>query len=153
MPKCKMCDKSVFPMDPQINLDGDIIHNTCAKCEDCKGQITLSNFVKNSSPQSTLLLCKTHYMKRFHEQGQYLGGEKYGKKTEVELRGAGSGSVTPINSSMDSPTPASHDAVVSPSLTVKEITRRMSIVKPTDSATKAANTATATSESVDGEKK
>eukprot|EP00597_Dinobryon_sp_UTEXLB2267_P008165 CAMPEP_0170092128 /NCGR_PEP_ID=MMETSP0019_2-20121128/25557_1 /TAXON_ID=98059 /ORGANISM="Dinobryon sp., Strain UTEXLB2267" /LENGTH=58 /DNA_ID=CAMNT_0010312371 /DNA_START=272 /DNA_END=448 /DNA_ORIENTATION=+ len=56
------------------------------------------------------------------------------KKTEVELRGAGSGSVTPINSSLDSPTPASHDAVVSPSLT-------------------AANTATATSESVDGEKK
>lgn len=79
--------------------------------------------------------------------GQYLGGEKYGKKTEVELRGAGSGSVTPINSTMDSPSPASHDAVVSPSLTVKEITRRMSIVRTnTDSATKAANT---TSDSIE----
>ena len=82
-----------------------------------------------------------------------MGGEKYGKKTEVELRGAGIGSLSPINSTMDSPTPASHETVASPSLTVKEITRRMSIVKPIDSATKAAYNATATNESFDGEKK
>ena len=72
MPKCKICDKSVYPMDPQINLDGEIFHNTCAKCQDCKCQITLSNFVKNTSPDTTLLLCKIHYMKRFKEGGMNM---------------------------------------------------------------------------------
>jgi hypothetical protein len=26
-------------MDPQINLDGNIFHTTCAKCEDCRCQV------------------------------------------------------------------------------------------------------------------
>lgn len=152
MPKCKICDKSVFPMDPQINLDGDIIHNTCAKCEDCRCQITLSNFVKNSNQDSTLLLCKTHYKKRFLEKGlsyfsfriifdilfftlhffrfigQYIGGEKYGKKTEGELRSPVSGTVTPVNSTT-SESVTSTETVPTPTLTVKEITRRLSVSK------------------------
>lgn len=36
MPKCKICTKAVYPMDPQINLDGSVFHKPCAKCEDCK---------------------------------------------------------------------------------------------------------------------
>lgn len=78
MVKCKICDKSVYPMDPQINLDGIFLHKTCAKCADCKCQITLSNFVKNDGGGSEyILLCKTHHLKRFHEQGSYIGAEKY----------------------------------------------------------------------------
>jgi cysteine and glycine-rich protein len=58
-------------------LDGSIFHKTCAKCEECKCQITLSNFTKTG----TTLLCKTHYFKKFHEEGTYVGGEKYAQKS------------------------------------------------------------------------
>lgn len=67
--KCKICKKSVYPMDPQINLDGSLFHKPCAKCSDCNCQITLSNFVKHETGDETILLCKTHYFKRFHEGG------------------------------------------------------------------------------------
>ncbi len=75
--KCKVCSKSVYPMDPQINLDGTKLHKACAKCGDCGCQITISNFTKNESNDQTVLLCKIHYFKRFHEGGSYLGGEKF----------------------------------------------------------------------------
>ena len=78
--KCGTCEKSVYPNDQQINLDGFIFHKTCAKCEDCKCQISLSNFTKNNIEGKTVLLCKTHYFKRFHEEGSYVGGDKYEKK-------------------------------------------------------------------------
>lgn len=41
MPKCKICTKAVYPMDPQINLDGSVFHKPCAKCEDCKYVVEL----------------------------------------------------------------------------------------------------------------
>ena len=70
--KCKLCLKSVYPMDGQLNLDGTILHKSCAKCKDCNCQITLSNFAKHETPEELTLLCKTHYFKRFHEQGQVI---------------------------------------------------------------------------------
>ena len=63
----QVCDKAVYRMDPYINLDGTIFHKPCAKCEDCNCQITISNFVKNEAVDHTVLLCKTHYLKRFKE--------------------------------------------------------------------------------------
>ena len=58
-------------MDPHINLDGSVFHKHCAKCKDCKCQITLSNFNKNVSGNVTYLLCKTHFFQRFNEVSQY----------------------------------------------------------------------------------
>lgn len=85
--KCCVCVKSVYPMDPQMNLDGQIIHKTCAKCEDCQCQITLSNFTLYVAPDSKVtLLCKTHYFKRFHEGGSYLGGEKFNVKNPRDFK-------------------------------------------------------------------
>lgn len=102
--KCKVCGKSVYPMDPQINLDGSIFHKPCAKCADCNCQITISNFTKNETPGETVLLCKTHYFKRFHEGGKlhcyffvirnihplfrvgsYLGGDKFQVKADRDV--------------------------------------------------------------------
>ena len=80
--KCQACGKSIYPMDPQINLDGIKFHKECAKCADCKCQITISNFTKNESKDQTVLLCKTHYFKRFHEGGSYLGGENFKVKSD-----------------------------------------------------------------------
>lgn len=74
---CPSCEKSVYPNDPQITIDGFTFHNTCAKCADCNCQITLANFTKTG----TTLLCKTHYFKRFSEEGSYLGGEKFTQKS------------------------------------------------------------------------
>jgi len=87
--KCKVCGKGVYPMDPQINLDGSLFHKPCAKCADCQSQITLQNFTKNESGDTTLLLCKTHYFKRFHEGGAYVGGEKFHNKTASAGEGGG----------------------------------------------------------------
>lgn len=72
-------------MDPQINIDGGLFHKPCAKCADCNCQLTLSNFVKNDTGDETLLLCKTHHLKRFHEQGSYIGADKYKVKSERDM--------------------------------------------------------------------
>jgi hypothetical protein len=85
--KCRVCNKSVYPNDPQINLDGTILHKPCAKCEDCQCQITLANFCKNETEGTFVLLCKTHYFKRFHEGGSYLGGEKFQVKNPRDALG------------------------------------------------------------------
>jgi hypothetical protein len=53
-------------------------------------QITLSNFVKSES----LLLCKTHYIKRFKEEGHYSGEDKYTTKSN---RGCAVGSFEAFN--------------------------------------------------------
>lgn len=79
MPACKVCSKSVYPMDPQVNLDGTLLHKTCAKCQDCNCQISLSNFTKNEAKDIFTLLCKTHYFKRFRENGNYPGEEQFQK--------------------------------------------------------------------------
>lgn len=86
--KCKACSKSIYPMDPQINLDGVKFHKACAKCGDCGCQITISNFTKNESNDQTVLLCKIHYFKRFHEGGSYLGGEKFRVKAARDVTGS-----------------------------------------------------------------
>ena len=79
MPACKVCTKSVYPMDPQVNLDGILLHKACAKCQDCNCQISLSNFTKNETKDNFTLLCKIHYFKRFRENGNYPGAEQFQK--------------------------------------------------------------------------
>lgn len=34
--KCRICEKSVYPMDPQLNLDGKLFHKVC--CVLCVSQ-------------------------------------------------------------------------------------------------------------------
>lgn len=58
----------------------------CAKCAECGCQITLSNFTKNEAEDQTLLLCKIHYFKRFHEGGSYVGGDKYRVKSDRDVQ-------------------------------------------------------------------
>lgn len=86
MSKCSVCSKSVYPMDPQINLDGLRFHKPCAKCADCSCQITISNFTKGEQDGQLILLCKTHYFKRFKEGGSYVGGEKFQVKASRDLQ-------------------------------------------------------------------
>lgn len=73
-------------MDPQINLDGALFHKPCAKCADCKCQITISNFTKGEQDGQLILLCKTHYFKRFKEGGSYVGGEKFQVKSTRDVQ-------------------------------------------------------------------
>ena len=82
--KCSGCDKTIYPADPQITLDGVKFHKSCAKCKDCSCQITLGNFTKTG----TLLLCKTHYFKRFSENNSYIGGEQFAHKGTADARRA-----------------------------------------------------------------
>lgn len=83
MSKCSICREAVYPADPQINLDGRIFHNQCAKCADCKCQINPSNFSKSEVGGTVTLFCTTHYLKRFGEAGgSYLDGSKFAKKSE-----------------------------------------------------------------------
>ena len=83
--KCPVCGKAVYPMDPHIALDGHKYHKACAKCTDCGCQISLSNFTKCD----TVLYCKTHYFKKFHEEGSYVGGDKYENKNPRDMKGGG----------------------------------------------------------------
>jgi len=114
-PKCKICTKSVYANDPQINLDGNIIHNACAKCNDCKCQITLKNFVKNDLPGSTLLLCTVHYYKRYHEGAGLLGADKFKRQPgDVDLDGVPISPST-ISSEPVPPTPPTDEENSEPS--------------------------------------
>jgi hypothetical protein len=79
--KCKVCGKSVYPMDSQINLDGIVLHKACAKCEDCKCQITLSNFAKSAGKDNFILLCNIHHLRRFQEKGAYIGDDNFKVKS------------------------------------------------------------------------
>ena len=72
---CKSCNKTVYPFDPQLNLGQHKYHKTCAKCEDCHCQLTLSNYT--SAPDGSSLLCSLHMKIRFRQEGQYRGGGKY----------------------------------------------------------------------------
>jgi hypothetical protein len=102
--KCAVCDKTVYPNDPQIALDGVNYHKECAKCSDCKCQITLANFCKFE----TTLFCKTHYFKRFSEEGSYLGGDKYAQKSGVARAAA-----APVSEASVPSEAAGSEAVVS----------------------------------------
>jgi hypothetical protein len=118
--KCRVCVKFVYPMDPQINLDGVIFHKPCAKCQDCNCQITISNFTKNVTADETVLLCKTHYFKRFHEGGSYLGGEKFSVKATRDVQAldkaaGGSGRNTPSAVAEEVRPPTVADASAEPS--------------------------------------
>lgn len=115
--KCKVCAKAVYPMDPQINLDGTKFHKACAKCGDCGCQITVSNFTKNESSEQTILLCKIHYFKRFHEGGSYLGGDKFKVKADRDLKPSTSAQ-NPVSSSSTT----SADATVFPGVKVGNFT-------------------------------
>ena len=112
---CKHCKKSVYPADPQINLDGSVFHKTCAKCGDCSCQITLSNF--SSNPDKTLLLCKTHYLKRFKEGGSYLGDDKFTALSSVAKRKEGGGNIKIEENSHDG---GGYDVVSSTEFTSKD---------------------------------
>ena len=69
MKNCKICSKSVYPLDPQINLDGSLFHRKCAKCEDCSTQITTSNFRKYENSEGVTLVCEVHYNTRVVDRG------------------------------------------------------------------------------------
>jgi len=106
-------------MDPKLNLDGKIFHNACAKCADCSCQITVSNFAKSEIGDQITLLCKTHYFKRFHEGGAYLGGEKFEKKAPRDSLkdGVEAAAKSPLRTSVveGSAAPAAWQAAISPS--------------------------------------
>jgi hypothetical protein len=103
-------------MDPQINLDGAMFHKPCAKCADCNCQITISNFTKSEVEGATLLLCKTHYFKRFKEGGAYVGGEKFQVKNARDVQASSrrasleSGSLPTVTTTTTDTTTASTDA-------------------------------------------
>jgi len=80
--RCAPCGKPVYFNDAQITLDGSKYHKECAKCQDCRCQITLRNFTKCDD----VLLCKTHYFKRFHEENSYMGGDKFTKSASATVK-------------------------------------------------------------------
>ena len=114
-----MCNKAVYANDPHIPLDGHKYHKACAKCTDCGCNITLSNFTKCD----TVLYCKTHYFKKFHEEGSYVGGDKYENKNPRDTKGGGVAIPTPVISSTSTSAPAATTTEsVSPSVSVSKLT-------------------------------
>lgn len=77
--QCGTCGKAVYPMEPQVRLDGVPYHQPCAKCCECATQITLSNFCKDGAT----LYCKTHYLRKFQQDGGYAGDDKFKKRGSV----------------------------------------------------------------------
>jgi hypothetical protein len=67
--KCGICSSTVYPVDPQINLNGSIYHKVCAKCVDCRCQVsthhsqdlssltTWNRSLLRTSPRVEILCC------------------------------------------------------------------------------------------------
>lgn len=104
VPKCSNCNRAVYANDPQVVLDGLSYHRACAKCTECKCQITIQNFAKSG----TTLYCRTHYFKKFNEEGTLLGSEKFTHQS-APGKFAGSGFAIPSNTS-DSAAPVAESA-------------------------------------------
>ncbi|KAG8074381.1 hypothetical protein GUJ93_ZPchr0006g44717 [Zizania palustris] len=64
--KCKVCTKTVYPMD-QLSTDGVVFHRSCFKCHHCKSTLSLSNY----SSFEGVPYCKTHFEQLFKETGSY----------------------------------------------------------------------------------
>lgn len=64
----------------------------------------MSNFAKGETGDQITLLCKTHYFKRFHEGGAYLGGEKYEKMSARDSlkSGTAAAALSPVRTSESS---------------------------------------------------
>ena len=67
--KCGACQKSIYPNDPSLSMGDKSYHKSCSKCSTCNGQLTIKNFATSGDR----LLCKTHFMKEFHEIAASLG--------------------------------------------------------------------------------
>lgn len=133
--KCAVCDKTVYPNDPQISLDGVSYHKECAKCSDCKCQITLANFCKFE----TTLFCKTHYFKRFKEEGSYLGGDKYTQKSGVAraqaAAAAAPGDETAIESEATETSPAPSEVEASATVATEVVVDDSPVTEAVDTPT------------------
>jgi cysteine and glycine-rich protein len=89
--KCPKCSKTIYLNDPQVAIVDSTYHKSCAKCETCKGQLTISNFATSGDR----LLCKTHFMEEFANSGGHYGGdEKFGKSSSSRSNSAASNAST-----------------------------------------------------------
>nr|BAM13338.1 LIM domain-containing protein [Oryza punctata] len=64
--KCKVCTKTVYPMD-QLSTDGVVFHRSCFKCQHCKSTLSLGNY----SSIEGVPYCKPHFEQLFKETGSY----------------------------------------------------------------------------------
>lgn len=74
-PKCFICTKSVYGADPQVNIDGNLIHRSCFKCKHCNCALTLVGYTTFEDT----LYCKPHFIALFKR-----GGGKYDTISSVE---------------------------------------------------------------------
>ncbi|KAL1809007.1 hypothetical protein ACET3Z_025997 [Daucus carota] len=82
--KCKVCEKTVYPME-LLSADGVDFHKACFRCTHCKGTLKLGNF----SSMEGVLYCKPHFEQLFKESGNYnknfQSAAKSADKTTPEL--------------------------------------------------------------------
>lgn len=64
--KCKVCTKTVYPMD-QLSTDGAVFHRACFKCHHCKSTLSFSSY----SSFEGVPYCKAHFAQLFKETGSY----------------------------------------------------------------------------------
>ncbi|XP_071685979.1 LIM domain-containing protein WLIM2a-like [Rutidosis leptorrhynchoides] len=62
--KCKVCEKTVYFLE-MISADGINYHQTCFKCSQCNGKLTISTY----SSLEGVLFCKPHFEQKFKERG------------------------------------------------------------------------------------
>ena len=85
--KCGTCERTVYPHEPNLNLDGRVFHKKCAKCKDCGKYLSLLDFGKSTDfIQESFLLCKRHYEERFLRSGvNFKGGWQPSEKEGIQL--------------------------------------------------------------------
>ena len=85
--KCKVCEKSVYPME-KLSADGDVWHKTCFRCLECNKVLTVGNFAAIKGK----LYCKPHFKQLFKEKGNY--SESFGEEKLATYSGGGPASQT-----------------------------------------------------------
>lgn len=75
---CESCMKTVYEMEKLV-INDKTYHKWCFKCSHCKGTLSLGNFASAEGQ----FFCKTHFMEKFREKGNYddgFGRQKHSEK-------------------------------------------------------------------------
>ena len=68
-PKCKKCDKSVYPME-KVAVESDVFHKTCFRCGECNKVLSLGTYAAIAGTY----YCKPHFKQLFALKGNYDEG-------------------------------------------------------------------------------
>jgi len=107
--KCKICDKTVYPME-ELLADNEHFHKSCFRCNQCNRTLSTGSYASLDGA----IFCKPHFLQLFKSKGNYeegFGKERYknkwnGPNSTMEINANGQMTVTAKSGSASTDQPS-----------------------------------------------